>query len=146
MAQCLEHARPVMRRRAGLNTNDAPRQLLEERQHLAALQLAANDYVALRVDAMDLKNRLRDVETDCRDSCMLGSLKSWSPHRRPLQWHSCAGGGAVRSIKCRLLRSYLKTHPTNHCARMFQRRTKYAHAAEKTSLLGWPLVRSKSYY
>jgi len=67
MAQCLELTRPMMRRRAGLNTNDAQRQLLEERHHIAALQPTPDDYVACRVDAVDLKNRLRDVETDCRD-------------------------------------------------------------------------------
>jgi hypothetical protein len=27
----------------------------------------AHDHLALRVDTVDLKNRLRDVETDCRD-------------------------------------------------------------------------------
>jgi hypothetical protein len=43
----------VMRRRAGLNTNDAPRQLLEERQYIAALQLAADDHMPCRVNAVN---------------------------------------------------------------------------------------------
>ena len=30
-------------------------------------RLAADDQVALRFDAMNLKNQFRDVETDCRD-------------------------------------------------------------------------------
>ena len=51
----------------GLNTNEARRQLLEERQDIAALQLAADDHLAFRVDAVDLKNRLCNIETDCRD-------------------------------------------------------------------------------
>src|SRR5450631_3713595 len=32
-------------------------------------------------------------------SCMAPSSKSWSPQRRPPQWHLRAGGGAVHSIK-----------------------------------------------
>src|SRR6516162_7039315 len=30
--------------------------------------------------------------------CMLPSFESWSPQRRPPQWHLRAGGGAVHSI------------------------------------------------
>jgi hypothetical protein len=74
MPKSPERARPVMRRRAGLNTNDAQRQLLEEPQNVAALQLAADDHMPCRVDAMDLKNRFCDVETDCRDR-----LHAWLP-------------------------------------------------------------------
>src|SRR4029077_70023 len=64
MAERLELARPVMRRCAGLNPNDARRQLLEERQDIAAFELAADDHITVRVDAVDLKDRLRDIETD----------------------------------------------------------------------------------
>ena len=67
MAERLELARPVMRRRTGLDTNQARRQLLEERQNITALQLAAEDDIALRIDTVNLKNRLRDIETDCRN-------------------------------------------------------------------------------
>src|SRR6266699_1613548 len=56
-----------MRRCAGFNTDQARRQLLEKRQDVASLQLTADDHIAFRVDAVDLKNRLRDIETDCRD-------------------------------------------------------------------------------
>src|SRR4029077_13585888 len=31
--------------------------------------------------------------------CMLPSSESWSPQRRPPQWHLRAGGGAVHSIR-----------------------------------------------
>jgi hypothetical protein len=37
-------------------------------QNVTALQLKPNDHIALGVDAMNLKNGLRDVETDRHDS------------------------------------------------------------------------------
>ena len=67
MPKGLELARPMMRRGAGLDTNEARQQLLEERQDVAALQLTADEHVAFRVDAVDLKYRLCDIETDSRD-------------------------------------------------------------------------------
>jgi hypothetical protein len=42
MAKCLQFARPMVRRCARLNADQTRRQLLEERQDRAALQLAAN--------------------------------------------------------------------------------------------------------
>jgi hypothetical protein len=57
----------MMRRCAGLNADEAWRQLLEECQDITSLQLAADDHLAFRVDAVVLKNRLRDVQTDRRD-------------------------------------------------------------------------------
>ena len=54
-------------RGAGLHADQAWRQLLEERQHLATLQLAADDYLARSINAVDLKDRLGDIETDCRN-------------------------------------------------------------------------------
>jgi hypothetical protein len=67
MAKRLELARPVVRRGASLNANQAWRQLLKERQDLATLQLAANNHLAGTINAMNLKDRLGDVETDCRN-------------------------------------------------------------------------------
>ncbi len=67
VAERLQFARPMMRRGAGFNTDQARRQLLEEGQYVAALELTTEDDIALRIDAVNLKNRLRDVETDCRD-------------------------------------------------------------------------------
>ena len=43
------------------------RRLLEERQHVAPLQLTADDPVAGSINAMYLEDGLGDVETDCRD-------------------------------------------------------------------------------
>jgi hypothetical protein len=57
----------MMRGGTGFDANEAVRKLLEERQDVTALQLTTDDNLALRVDAVDLKNRLRDVETDCRN-------------------------------------------------------------------------------
>jgi hypothetical protein len=67
MAKPLELARPMMRSGAGLNPNQTRRQLLEERQDIATLQLTADQHLAFRVDAVHLKNRLGDVETNCGD-------------------------------------------------------------------------------
>src|SRR6202521_141732 len=98
MPKRLELARPMMRRCTGLDANETRRQLLEKRQNVAALQLTAYGHIAFRVDAMDLKNRLCDVETNCRDRLHAWLLRIRSPHRRPLPWHLRAGGGAVHSI------------------------------------------------
>lgn len=48
-------------------TRQAGWQLLEEREHISALQLPADNDVALRADAMNPKDRLCDVEPDCRN-------------------------------------------------------------------------------
>src|SRR5579863_2001231 len=65
MAKRLELARPMMRRGASFNTDQAWWELLKECQYVAPLELTADNDVALRIDAMNLKDRLRDVETDC---------------------------------------------------------------------------------
>ena len=67
MAKRLKFARPMMRRRAGLDTNEAGRQLLKERQHISALQLTTKYHLTSRVNAMNLKHRFRDIETDSRN-------------------------------------------------------------------------------
>src|SRR5271169_3439876 len=66
VSERFELARPMMRRRTGFDTNQARRKLLEQRQNVAPLQLPTDDHFAFRVDAVNLKNRLGDVETDCR--------------------------------------------------------------------------------
>src|SRR2546428_9577079 len=57
----------MMRRRARFDANQAWWQLLEERQDVTALQLTADEHVDFRVDAVDLKDRFCDIETDSRD-------------------------------------------------------------------------------
>ena len=46
----------MMRRCAGLDANQAWRQLLKERQDAMAPQLTAYDHIAFRVDGVDLKH------------------------------------------------------------------------------------------
>src|SRR5437667_6345940 len=67
MTERLEFARPMMRGCASLDADETRRQLLEESSDVTALQLAPDDHLAFRVDAMDLKNHLCDIETNCRD-------------------------------------------------------------------------------
>jgi hypothetical protein len=57
----------MVRRSASLDANKAGPQFLEERQDVATLQLAAYDHLASSINAVDLKHRLGNVETDCRD-------------------------------------------------------------------------------
>jgi hypothetical protein len=53
-----------MRGSAGLDPNQAWLQPLEKRQDVAALELLADNDITDSIDAMNLKNRLRDVETN----------------------------------------------------------------------------------
>ena len=46
----------MMRRGAGLDADQAWRQLLKERQDLATLQLTAEDHLASSINAMHLKH------------------------------------------------------------------------------------------
>jgi len=73
MAERLKFARPVVRRRASLDADQTRWQLLEERQDVATLQLAADDYLASGINPVNLKDRLGDVETD-RRNCLHGQL------------------------------------------------------------------------
>jgi hypothetical protein len=52
----MELARPVVRRRAGFDTDQTWRLLLEERQDMATLQLPANNQLAASVNAMNPEN------------------------------------------------------------------------------------------
>src|SRR4029077_20085461 len=67
MAKGLELARHMVSRGTGFDADQAWRQLLEERQDVAALQLTADDHLASSINGMHLKDRLGDVETDCRN-------------------------------------------------------------------------------
>jgi hypothetical protein len=91
MANRLELSRPMMRRGAGLDTDQARRQPLEECQHVTALDVPADGYITLRIDALDLKDRLRDIQTDCRDRLHGSSSESWEPQQLPPPWHARAG-------------------------------------------------------
>jgi hypothetical protein len=56
VAKRLKFTRPMVRRRAGFDTNQARRQLLKECQYIASLELATNDDIAIAIDTMDLKD------------------------------------------------------------------------------------------
>src|SRR5437868_9437422 len=66
----------------------------KKRQNVAALELAANDYSTCRVNPVDLKNRLCDVETDCRDRLhvwllrIVGALTAPTCMALPCRWRS----------------------------------------------------------
>ena len=64
MAKLRELTRPVMSRGAGFHADKARRQGFEERQYLAAPQLLANDDPLGRVDPVNLKHVLCDIQTD----------------------------------------------------------------------------------
>jgi len=57
----------MMRRCTGLDTDEAWRQFLEKSSDITALQLAPDGHLTFRVYTVDLKNRLCDVEPNCRD-------------------------------------------------------------------------------
>src|SRR5262249_31330156 len=58
----------------------ARRQLLEEGNDVTALQLAPDGHITFRINTMDLKNRLCDVETNRRNSLHGPVLRIGSPH------------------------------------------------------------------
>jgi len=66
MPQCLKLTGPMMRRRASLDSQ-AWRQLLEKRQDVPTPQLTAHDHLAGCINAVHLKDRLRDIQTDRRN-------------------------------------------------------------------------------
>src|SRR5262252_10719770 len=89
----------MMRRSAGFHADEARRQLLKEWQNLPALELTANDYITCRVNCVDLKNRLSDIETNCRDRLHVWLLRIVGASTAPTSMALPAGGGAVHSIK-----------------------------------------------
>src|SRR2546426_7899555 len=94
MPQRFELARPMMRRSTGFDADEARRQPLKEWQNVPALELTANDYITCRVNSVDLKNRLGDIETDCRDRLhvwllrIVGALTAPTSMALPCRWRS----------------------------------------------------------
>src|SRR5262245_42044915 len=84
----------MMRRSAGFDADKARRQLLKEWYNVPALELTANDYITCRVNSVDLKNRLRDIETDCRDRLhvwllrIVGASTAPTSMALPCRWRS----------------------------------------------------------
>src|SRR3990172_899649 len=121
MPERLELARPMMRRGTSLDTNQARRQLLEERQNVAALQLTADEHLAFRVDAVHLKYRLCDIETDCGDLLhdwllrIVGALTAPTSMALMCRWRSRP---QHHKRTCALLRSLTSNRSTDGSARM----------------------------
>src|SRR5215467_7857072 len=84
----------MMRRSAGFHADEARRQLLKEWQNLPALELTANDYITCRVNCVDLKNRLSDIKTNCRDRLhvwllrIVGASTAPTSMALPCRWRS----------------------------------------------------------
>src|SRR5215831_11955553 len=84
----------MMRRSAGFDANEAWRQLLKEWQNVTALELTANDDITCRINSVDLKNRLSDIETDGRDRLhvwllrIVGALTAPTSMALPCRWRS----------------------------------------------------------
>ena len=67
-AERLQFPGPVMGRRTGLHRHLARRQLGKERDEPAAREFAHDDDLALRVDGVNLKDLLRQIEPNPCDS------------------------------------------------------------------------------
>src|SRR5262249_3581870 len=84
----------MMRRSAGFDADEARRQLLKEWHDVPALELTANDYITCRVNSVDLKNRLGDIETNCRDRLhvwllrIVGASTAPTSMALPCRWRS----------------------------------------------------------
>jgi hypothetical protein len=76
--------RPMVRRGARLHRHHARRQLGEKRDQLAAREFARHNDFALRVDRVNLKHPLAQIETNPRDSRQIPDRLA---HRRlPFRW------------------------------------------------------------
>jgi hypothetical protein len=84
-------------RGACLYPDQAGRNPGEECQKLTPSYLTTNDNPTRRVDAMNLKNVLRDIQTD-RANLVHGWLLSCGSSTNRLLAHRDAGGGAIHSI------------------------------------------------
>src|SRR5215468_6972258 len=83
MAERPKLAAPIMCGRTRLNAHEAGRQRREELQQLRAANALADHHRATGVHAVDLKNRLRDIETD-RANLAHGRLPSkWFVSTQP---------------------------------------------------------------
>src|SRR5229473_2908852 len=98
VAEPLKSAAPVMCGRTCLNADEAGGQRREELQQLRSANAFADHHRAIDIYAVNLKNRLRDIETD-RANLAHGRLPSSGAFRRnhPMALR-CRRVGAVHSI------------------------------------------------
>ena len=76
-----------MRARAGLHTDDARRQIREERQHLGPSEALANDRRAALRDAVHLKDILGKIKADRGNLHGGRSLSLWRSSVTTTLWH-----------------------------------------------------------
>src|SRR6266436_5479181 len=92
MAQLRQLACPMVRRGTGLHADQAWRQSLEEPRNLAAAKLLSDDDLLGRVNAVNLKHVLGDIQTD-RGSLHVDDSPDVIRLRRTTLWHLDAGSG-----------------------------------------------------
>jgi hypothetical protein len=98
MAEFGQFVRPVMRAGTGFHTDQAGGQALEELQHLAAPSLAAQKNPPVSVNAVQTKNRFRQIDPK-RDDLVHGWLPWLAVSLHPT-WHiKLPEAGAIHSIK-----------------------------------------------
>jgi hypothetical protein len=93
MPELRDLSRPVMRGGAGFNADKARSLPLKERQDLAAPQLPANNRSTRRINAMHLKDVLREIKPD-RGNFVHGRLPFGGSSTATAIWHLDAGGGS----------------------------------------------------
>ena len=86
-------ARPMMGRAARLDPDQAWRQFGEERQNLRTPQRRADDDLAGRINAVNLKDALRQIQADGSNLHGGWLLCSGLPDSHPA-WHSDAASGS----------------------------------------------------
>jgi hypothetical protein len=70
MPELRQLARPIVRRGASFHADKTWRQSFEERYHFAAAKLLPDDDLLGRVDAVNLKHVLSDIQSDRGVICM----------------------------------------------------------------------------
>lgn len=96
MAELRQLAPPVMRGRAGFHADQAGRELSEEGQDLSPAQRPTHEDLALRIDAVDSEDVLRQIKAD---GANLWHGRLLSMRSTTSSWHSNAVAGAVHSIR-----------------------------------------------
>src|SRR5712672_231472 len=91
-AHLMAQLRPNGRRGTGLHADQAWRQSLEERRNLAAAKLLSDDDLLGRVNAVNLKHVLGDIQTD-RGNLHVDGSPDVIRLRRTTLWHFDAGSG-----------------------------------------------------
>src|SRR5450631_2714503 len=88
--ELLELACPLVRRCARFHTNEARRQIGKEIKNLRSTNTPADHHRATRIDAVNLKYRLRNIDTNCANLTH-GRLPSmWLRFDATTLWHSDA--------------------------------------------------------